>query len=129
MKAFARLLDQLAFTPSRNAKLTLLRDYLGGAPDPERGWALAALTGALSFDAAKPGFLEVPEGQEKEFLKDRSVRELSGVAKNRERQSAQLGAPTPSLQRDVEADPVGIPHGHGNRQLAVARVGCQIVPG
>ncbi|HEY2008892.1 MAG TPA: cisplatin damage response ATP-dependent DNA ligase [Rhizomicrobium sp.] len=57
MKAFARLLDQLAFTPSRNAKLTLLRDYLGGAPDPERGWALASLTGALSFDAAKPGFI------------------------------------------------------------------------
>ena len=57
MKAFARLLDQLSFTPSRNAKLTLLRDYLGDAPDPERGWALAALTGALSFDAAKPGFI------------------------------------------------------------------------
>jgi DNA ligase-1 len=57
MKAFARLLDQLSFTPSRNAKLTLLRDYLGSAPDPERGWALASLTGALSFDAAKPGFI------------------------------------------------------------------------
>ena len=57
MKAFSRLLDQLAFTPSRNAKLTLLRDYLSHAPDPERGWALASLTGALSFDAAKPGFI------------------------------------------------------------------------
>src|SRR5665213_1247102 len=57
MRAFARLLDQLSFTPSRNAKLTLLRDYLGSAPDPERGWALASLTGALSFDAAKPGFI------------------------------------------------------------------------
>jgi DNA ligase-1 len=57
MKAFARLLDQLAFTPARNAKLTLLRDYLSHAPDPERGWALAAITGALSFDAAKPGFI------------------------------------------------------------------------
>jgi DNA ligase-1 len=57
MRAFARLLDQLAFTPSRNAKLTLLRDYLGHAPDPERGWALASLTGALGFDAAKPGFI------------------------------------------------------------------------
>jgi len=45
MKAFARLLDQLAFTPSRNAKLTLLRDYLSSAPDPERGWALASLAG------------------------------------------------------------------------------------
>ena len=57
MRAFARLLDQLAFTPSRNAKLTLLRDYLSHAPDPERGWALASLTGALGFDAAKPGFI------------------------------------------------------------------------
>jgi DNA ligase-1 len=57
MKAFSRLLDQLAFTPARNAKLTLLRDYLSHAPDPERGWALAALTGALRFDAAKPGFI------------------------------------------------------------------------
>ena len=57
MHAFARLLDQLAFTPSRNAKLVLLRDYLSHAPDPERGWALASLTGALSFDAAKPAFI------------------------------------------------------------------------
>src|ERR1041385_8065279 len=57
MRAFARLLDQLAFTPSRNAKLTLLRGYLGSAPDPERGWALASLTGALTFEAAKPGFI------------------------------------------------------------------------
>jgi DNA ligase-1 len=57
MRAFARLLDQLAFTPSRNAKLTLLRDYLGNAPDPERGWALASLTGALTFDAAKPAMI------------------------------------------------------------------------
>jgi DNA ligase-1 len=57
MRAFARLLDQLAFTPSRNAKLTLLRDYLGNASDPERGWALASLTGALRFDAAKPAFI------------------------------------------------------------------------
>jgi DNA ligase-1 len=57
MRACALLLDQLAFTPSRNAKLTLLRDYIAAAPDPERGWALASLTGALRFDAAKPGFV------------------------------------------------------------------------
>src|SRR5690242_2724834 len=57
MKAFALLLDRLAFTPSRNAKLTLVRDFLRDRPDPERGWALAALTGALTFDAAKPGFI------------------------------------------------------------------------
>lgn len=57
MRAFAELLDRLALTPSRNAKLTLTRDYLHQTPDPDRGWALAALTGDLSFDAAKPGFI------------------------------------------------------------------------
>jgi DNA ligase-1 len=57
MKAFARLLDRLSFTPARNAKLTLLRDYLRNAPDPERGWALASLTGDLKFDQAKPAMI------------------------------------------------------------------------
>ncbi len=57
MRAFANLLDRLSFTPSRNAKLVLIRDYLREAPDPERGWALAALTGALSFSQAKPAFI------------------------------------------------------------------------
>jgi DNA ligase 1 len=57
MRAFADLLDRLSYTPSRNAKLVLLRDYLRATPDPERGWALAALTGDLSFDAAKPAFI------------------------------------------------------------------------
>jgi DNA ligase-1 len=57
MRAFASLLDRLAFTPQRNGKLTLLRDFMRDAPDPERGWALAALTGELSFDAAKPAFI------------------------------------------------------------------------
>jgi len=57
MKAFARLLDRLSFSPARNVKLTLLRDYLSNAPDPERGWALASLTGELSFDEAKPAMI------------------------------------------------------------------------
>jgi DNA ligase-1 len=57
MRGFASLLDRLAFTPQRNGKLVLLRDYMRDTPDPERGWALAALTGGLSFDAAKPGFI------------------------------------------------------------------------
>ena len=39
----------------------------------------------LATDATKPGFMEISAGQEKEFLKDRPVRELSGIAKNRER--------------------------------------------
>jgi len=54
MRAFARLLDRLSLTQGRNAKLVLVRDFLKETPDPDRGWALASLTGALSFDAAKP---------------------------------------------------------------------------
>ena len=57
MRAFAELLDRLSLTASRNAKLVLLRDHFANAPDPDRGWALAALTGDLSFDAAKPAFI------------------------------------------------------------------------
>ena len=57
MRAFADLLDRLSLTASRNTKLTLVRDYLAAAPDPDRGWALACLTGDLTFDAAKPAFI------------------------------------------------------------------------
>ena len=57
MRAFAVLLDRLSFTASRNAKLRLIRDHLADAPDPDRGWALAALTGGLSFTAAKPAII------------------------------------------------------------------------
>ena len=41
----------------RNTKLRLMTDYFRSTPDPERGWALAALTGALSFPHAKPGLI------------------------------------------------------------------------
>jgi DNA ligase-1 len=57
MRAFAELLDRLSLTGSRNAKLILVRDYLRATPDPDRGWALAALTGDLSFNAAKPAMI------------------------------------------------------------------------
>jgi len=57
MNAFAQLLDRLAYEPSRNNKLRLIADYLRSTPDPERGFALAALTGALSFQHAKPGMI------------------------------------------------------------------------
>ena len=46
----------------------------------------------LATDAAKPGFMEVAAGEEKDFLKDRPVRELSGVGKNRQRSLAAFGA-------------------------------------
>ena len=53
MKRFAALLDALVYTRSRNAKLKLLADYLHDTPDPDRGWALAALTDGLDFPAVK----------------------------------------------------------------------------
>lgn len=57
MNHFAALLDRLAYEPGRNNKLRLMTDYFRNAADPERGWALAALTGALSFRHAKPGLI------------------------------------------------------------------------
>nr|WP_218061562.1 cisplatin damage response ATP-dependent DNA ligase [Ameyamaea chiangmaiensis] len=51
------MLERLVFTPSRNAKIALLRDYFTHAADPDRGYALAAIAGTLSFPAAKPGLL------------------------------------------------------------------------
>jgi len=55
--AFANLLERLVFTPSRNGKLALLRRYFATTPDPDRGWGLAAITGTLSFAAAKAGMI------------------------------------------------------------------------
>jgi DNA ligase 1 len=57
MKRFAEFLDRLAYEPARNAKLRLMTEYFGSTEDPERGWALATLTGALSFAHAKPGLI------------------------------------------------------------------------
>src|SRR6267154_87649 len=57
MNRFAALLDRLAYEPSRNAKLRLLTDYFRTVPDPDRGYALAAITGALSFRHAKAGVI------------------------------------------------------------------------
>jgi len=57
MNRFAALLDRLAYEPGRNAKLRLLADYFRATPDPDRGYALAAITGALSFRHAKPGII------------------------------------------------------------------------
>lgn len=57
MIAFADLLERLVFTPARNAKIALLRRYFATQPDPDRGMALAAITGELGFTAAKPGLI------------------------------------------------------------------------
>jgi DNA ligase 1 len=53
MEPFSALLDALVYTTSRNRKLALIAAYLRAAPDPDRGWALAGLTGGLDFPAVK----------------------------------------------------------------------------
>ncbi|WIJ25990.1 cisplatin damage response ATP-dependent DNA ligase [Devosia sp. RR2S18] len=57
MKRFALLLELLALTPSRNRKLAALTQYFREVPDPDRGFALAVLTGALTFRNVKPALL------------------------------------------------------------------------
>jgi DNA ligase-1 len=54
MRDFSQLLDAIVYTGSRNAKLKLIGDYLRRTPDPDRGYALAALTGELDLPAVKP---------------------------------------------------------------------------
>ena len=58
------------------------------------GLASSSRLAKLATDAAKPGFLEIKAGEEKEFLCGRPVRDLSGIGKNRERSLAALGALT-----------------------------------
>ncbi len=57
MNRFAQLLDRLAYEPGRNNKLRLITSYFREVPDPDRGYALAAITGALSFKHAKAGLI------------------------------------------------------------------------
>jgi DNA ligase 1 len=57
MQRFALLLDRLSYEAGRNKKLRLITEYFRSVPDPDRGFALAALTGALSFRHAKPGMI------------------------------------------------------------------------
>ena len=54
MRAFSQLLDDLVYTRSRTTKLRLIGDYFKSTPDPDRGIALAALTGTLDIPAVKP---------------------------------------------------------------------------
>lgn len=57
MRAFATLIDRLVYTRSRNAKLKLIADYVIATPDPDRGWAMAALTGSIDIPAIKAGVI------------------------------------------------------------------------
>ena len=69
MQAFAELLDRLVLTPSRNGKLRLIVSYFRSAPDPDRGYALGALTGDLDLKSIKPAAI-------RELVTDRMDPEL-----------------------------------------------------
>jgi DNA ligase-1 len=73
MNRFAELLDRLAYEPGRNNKLRLITAYFRETEDPDRGYALAALTGALSFKHAKPGLI-------RDLIMDRSDPVLFGLS-------------------------------------------------
>ncbi|MGF1543883.1 MAG: cisplatin damage response ATP-dependent DNA ligase [Parvularculaceae bacterium] len=57
MRAFANLLDRLVLTPSRNGKIRLLANYFAATPDPDRVYALAAITRDLEIASVKPAML------------------------------------------------------------------------
>ncbi|HUZ67407.1 MAG TPA: cisplatin damage response ATP-dependent DNA ligase [Beijerinckiaceae bacterium] len=57
MNRFAGLLDRLAYEPGRNNKIRLMIEYFRTEGDPDRGYGLAAMTGALSFSSAKPALV------------------------------------------------------------------------
>jgi DNA ligase-1 len=61
--AFGRLLDALLFSPARTTKTRLIARHLAETPDPDRGWALAALTGDLDLAAVKPAQVRVLVGE------------------------------------------------------------------
>ncbi|QQR39546.1 cisplatin damage response ATP-dependent DNA ligase [Devosia rhizoryzae] len=57
MKRFADLLELLALTPSRTRKIDALAQYFTEVPDPDRGLALAVLTGEMDIRNVKPALL------------------------------------------------------------------------
>jgi len=73
MNRFAELLNRLGYESGRNNKLRLLEAYFREVGDPDRGYALAALTGALSFKHAKPGLI-------RDLINDRADPVLFGLS-------------------------------------------------
>jgi DNA ligase-1 len=75
LERFAHLLDRIIYTRSRNGKIALIADYLATTPDPDRGWALAAMTGDLSFAFVKPALI-------KGLVEERVDAELFRISRN-----------------------------------------------
>lgn len=104
MKTFADLLDRLIYTRSRNAKLKLIADYLRATPDPDRGWALAALTGEVDLPAVKPALVRA-------LIAGRVDPVLFALSRDFVGDTAETVAllwPEPPATRDANADPLTV---------------------
>jgi ATP-dependent DNA ligase len=100
MRRFAELLETLVLTPSRNGKIRLLVDYFRTVPDPERGLALAALTGDLDIPSVKPALLrEMARGRVDEELFRLSYDYVGDLA-----ETIALIWPVPGGERDRRND-------------------------
>ncbi|MGY2734846.1 cisplatin damage response ATP-dependent DNA ligase [Sphingomonas sp. UYP23] len=98
MRAFADLLDRLIYTRSRNAKLKLITDYLRATPDPDRGWAMAALTGELDLPGVKPALIRTLIEQRVDPVLFRMSRDYVGDTA----ETVALLWPTPPMAPDPE---------------------------
>ena len=98
MRAFADLLDRLIYTRSRNAKLKLIVDYLRATPDPDRGWAMAALTGELDLPGVKPAVIRALIEQRVDPVLFRMSRDYVGDTA----ETVALLWPTPIVAPDPE---------------------------
>src|ERR1700753_578558 len=107
MNRFAELLDRLAYEPGRNNKLRLLTNYFRATEDPDRGYALAALTGALSFKHAKPGLI-------RDLIADRTDPVLFGLSYDYVGDVSETVALMCPTSSPLPAQSVGELQGHNN---------------
>ncbi len=104
MERFAALVDALVYTRSRNAKLALIAEYLRATPDPDRGWALAAMTDGLDFPAVKASTVRA-------LLTDRVDEVLFALSRDYVGDTAETASllwpepPQPSAGNDVTPPP------------------------
>ena len=81
MEAFSNLLSDLILTGSRNRKISLLVEYFSTTADPDRGYALAALTGTLNFKNIKSSlFKELIREKQDGYLFDLSYDYVGDLA-------------------------------------------------
>ena len=53
MKKFSDLLHSLLYAPQRSVKQAYLEEFIKNTKDPDRGFAISALTGELSIQGVK----------------------------------------------------------------------------